>query len=125
MHVAHGASMLLSFPQSCYNFRNFCCASHLSYCVVWNILLAMRLMQIAYGFGMSTRLVYSAYVFLLVHEEEYQSMTSLTTTISLLSFLLASELGKMCILLSKLCVCCVVYLVPVIFRILRLKIPKM
>ncbi|KAG0477071.1 hypothetical protein HPP92_013912 [Vanilla planifolia] len=74
----------------------------LTYLIVWfgTSLLAMRLMQIAYGFGMSTRLVYSAYVFLLVHEEEYQSMTSLTTTISLLSFLLASELGQ-CLYLQR------------------------
>ncbi|XP_038987861.1 thiamine transporter 2-like isoform X3 [Phoenix dactylifera] len=51
--------------------------------------------KITYGFGVSARLVFSSYIFLLVSEEEYQTMTSLTTTTSLLSFMLASELGQL------------------------------
>ncbi|RWW16152.1 hypothetical protein GW17_00019977 [Ensete ventricosum] len=66
---------------------------------------------VIYGFGTSARLVFSSYIFLLVAEEEYQTMvelstycalaipcqlfhttTSLTQTVSLLSFVLASEL---------------------------------
>ncbi|XP_010904678.1 uncharacterized protein [Elaeis guineensis] len=69
----------------------------ITYLIVWigQSLLAMQIMQITYGFGASTRLVFSSYIFLLVSEEEYQTMTSLTTTISLLSFMLSSELGQL------------------------------
>uniref|UniRef100_A0A1D1XGA8 Folate transporter 1 n=1 Tax=Anthurium amnicola TaxID=1678845 RepID=A0A1D1XGA8_9ARAE len=67
-----------------------------TYIIIWvgNSLLSMQIMQVTYGFGMSARLVFSSYIFHLVAEEEYQSMTSLTTTASLLSFMLASELGQ-------------------------------
>ncbi|XP_008809750.2 thiamine transporter 2-like isoform X2 [Phoenix dactylifera] len=69
----------------------------ITYLIVWigQSLLAMEIMQITYGFGVSARLVFSSYIFLLVSEEEYQTMTSLTTTTSLLSFMLASELGQL------------------------------
>ncbi|KAM0937302.1 putative reduced folate carrier, MFS transporter superfamily [Dioscorea sansibarensis] len=67
-----------------------------TYVIIWigQSLLAMQIMQLTYGFGMSARLVFSSYIFHLVLEEEYQIMTSLTTTTSLLSFMLASELSQ-------------------------------
>ncbi|KAJ6797098.1 hypothetical protein M6B38_110935 [Iris pallida] len=69
----------------------------LTYVIAWagQSLLMMQLMQIIYGLGLAARLVFSPYIFLLVSEEEYQIMTSLTTTFSLLSFMLASELGQL------------------------------
>ncbi|XP_077220781.1 uncharacterized protein LOC143854621 isoform X1 [Tasmannia lanceolata] len=69
----------------------------ITYLIIWvgHSILAMQIMQITYGFGMASRLIFSAYIFLLVPEEEYQTMTSLTTTTSLLSFMLASELGQL------------------------------
>lgn len=69
----------------------------LTYVIAWagQSLLVMQLMQITYGLGMAGRLVFSPYIFLLVTEEEYQTMTSLTTSVSLLSFMLASELGQL------------------------------
>ncbi|XP_064981179.1 uncharacterized protein LOC135622856 [Musa acuminata AAA Group] len=68
----------------------------LTYLMAWygQSLIAMQIMQVIYGFGTSARLVFSSYNFLLVAEEEYQTMTSLTQTVSLLSFVLASELGQ-------------------------------
>ncbi|KAJ0963266.1 hypothetical protein J5N97_028388 [Dioscorea zingiberensis] len=67
-----------------------------TYIIIWvgHSLLAMQIMQLTYGFGMSARLVFSSYIFHLALEEEYQIMTSLTTTTSLLSFMLASELSQ-------------------------------
>ncbi|KAH7673722.1 Reduced folate carrier protein [Dioscorea alata] len=67
-----------------------------TYVIIWvgQSLLSMQIMQLTYGFGMSARLVFSSYIFHLVLEEEYQIMTSLTTTTSLLSFMLASELSQ-------------------------------
>ncbi|XP_058071653.1 uncharacterized protein LOC131220824 isoform X1 [Magnolia sinica] len=69
----------------------------ITYLIIWGgqSLLSMQIMQITYGFGMAARLVFSSYIFLLVPEEEYQIMTSLTTTTSLLSFMLASELSQL------------------------------
>ncbi|WOL15349.1 thiamine transporter 2-like [Canna indica] len=69
----------------------------LTYLIAWcgQSLIAMQIMQVVYGFGTSARLVFSSYIFLLVPEEDYQIMTSLTQTISLLSFVLASELGQL------------------------------
>ncbi|XP_042478632.1 thiamine transporter 1-like isoform X1 [Macadamia integrifolia] len=99
----------------------------ISYLIIWcaQSLLAMQIVQITYGFGAATRLVFSSYIFLLVPEEEYQRMTSLTTTTSLLSFMLASELSQMLALmtfsysiflgltLTSLGVCCVTaFLLP-------------
>lgn len=68
-----------------------------TYLIAWGgqSLLAMQIMQVIYGFGLSTRLVFFPYIFLLVTEEEYQTMTSLTTTVSLLSFMVASELSQL------------------------------
>ncbi|KAG6526786.1 hypothetical protein ZIOFF_016787 [Zingiber officinale] len=77
----------------------------------------MSIPAVMYGFATSSRLVFSSYIFLLVLEEDYQIMlsqldycaviqmgvlwekdhglTSLTQTVSLLSFVLASELGQL------------------------------
>ncbi|XP_068655237.1 uncharacterized protein [Aristolochia californica] len=69
----------------------------ITYFIVWmgESLLSMQFMQITYGFGTATRLAFSSYIFLLAPEEEYQAMTSLTTTTSLLSFMFASELSQL------------------------------
>ncbi|XP_042465444.1 thiamine transporter 2-like isoform X1 [Zingiber officinale] len=69
----------------------------LTYLLAWcgQSLVAMQTMQVMYGFATSSRLVFSSYIFLLVLEEDYQIMTSLTQTVSLLSFVLASELGQL------------------------------
>ncbi|XP_074574453.1 uncharacterized protein LOC141830904 [Curcuma longa] len=69
----------------------------LTYLIAWcgQSLVAMQIMQVMYGFATSSRLVFSSYIFLLVFEEDYQIMTSLTQTVSLLSFVLASELGQL------------------------------
>ncbi|XP_078428742.1 uncharacterized protein LOC144700989 [Wolffia australiana] len=71
-----------------------------TYIIAWSgsSLFSMQVMQVTYGFGMSTRLVFSSYVFHLVSEEEYQTMISLTTATSLLSFMIASELGQLLVL---------------------------
>ncbi|KAJ4982446.1 hypothetical protein NE237_033283 [Protea cynaroides] len=93
----------------------------ITYLIIWcgQSLLAMQMSQISYGFGMAARLVFSSYIFLLVPEEEYQRMTSLTTTASLLSFMLASELSQLLVLvkfsysiflgltLTSLGICCI------------------
>ncbi|XP_020523888.1 folate-like transporter 2 isoform X3 [Amborella trichopoda] len=77
-------------------------------------------MPVIYGFGMAARLVFSSYIFLLVPEGDYQHMISITTTTSLLSFMLASELSQLLALvttsysvmfiltLSSLGICCLV-----------------
>ncbi|XXG68500.1 hypothetical protein AAC387_Pa06g1571 [Persea americana] len=68
-----------------------------TYLIIWGgqSLLVMQIMQITYGFGTAARMVFSSYIFLLVPEEEYQTLTSSTTTISLVSFMLASELSQL------------------------------
>ncbi|RWR88685.1 thiamine transporter 2-like protein [Cinnamomum micranthum f. kanehirae] len=77
---------------ACLYFCNAC-----DYLIVWGgqSLLVMKIMQITYGFGTAARMVFSSYIFLLVPEEEYQTLTSSTTTISLISFMLASELSQL------------------------------
>ncbi|KAG9439603.1 hypothetical protein H6P81_019768 [Aristolochia fimbriata] len=69
----------------------------LTYFIAWmgESLLSMQFMQVTYGFGAATRLAFSSYTFLVVPEEEYQAMTSVTTTTSLLSFMFASELSQL------------------------------
>ncbi|XP_043701764.1 thiamine transporter 1-like isoform X1 [Telopea speciosissima] len=98
-----------------------------SYFIIWcgQSLLAVQIIQITYGFGAAARMAFSSYMFLLVPEEEYQRMTSLTTTTSLLSFVLASELSQLLALvkfsysiflgltLTSLGICCVTaFLLP-------------
>lgn len=77
-------------------------------------------MQVTYGLGMASRVVFSSYIFLLAPEHDYQMLTSITTASSLFSFLLASEFSQLlaswnvsyaiyflCTLIS-LGICCVV-----------------
>lgn len=94
----------------------------LTYIIAWfgKSLIEMQIMQVTYGLGMASRVVFSSYIFLLAPEHDYQMLTSITTASSLFSFLLASEFSQLlaswnvsyaiyflCTLIS-LGICCVV-----------------
>lgn len=80
----------------------------LAYIMAWfgKSLIEMQIMQVTYGLGMASRVVFSSYIFLLAPEHDYQMLASITTTLSLFSFLLASELSQ---LLATWRVCYAIY----------------
>ncbi|OAE34174.1 hypothetical protein AXG93_1593s1330 [Marchantia polymorpha subsp. ruderalis] len=57
-------------------------------------LFSMQITQITYGLGAAADLVFYSYIFLLVPEKDYQSMTSYTQASTLVSYMMAAELGQ-------------------------------
>ncbi|KAL3698934.1 hypothetical protein R1sor_016956 [Riccia sorocarpa] len=57
-------------------------------------LFVMQMTQVTYGIGAAADLVFSSFIFLLVPEKDYQTMTSYTQASSLVSYMLAAELGQ-------------------------------
>eukprot|EP00249_Psilotum_nudum_P013783 c24509_g1_i3 orf=437-1159(+) len=62
-------------------------------------LFQMQIMQVTYGFGVSSTVIFPAYIFSLVAEDEFQKFTSITQASHLGAYFLASELGEL--LVSK------------------------
>ncbi|XP_024533258.1 thiamine transporter 1-like [Selaginella moellendorffii] len=58
-------------------------------------LLSMQLMQATYALGVASDLVFSSYLFVLVKENMYQSLTSFTQASSTFSFFIAAELSQL------------------------------
>ncbi|KAJ7571730.1 hypothetical protein O6H91_01G175200 [Diphasiastrum complanatum] len=57
-------------------------------------LLSMQLAQVTYALGYSIDMVFSSFLFTLVPEDSYQILTSATQATSMVSFVIAAELGQ-------------------------------
>ncbi|KAG6550828.1 hypothetical protein Mapa_007624 [Marchantia paleacea] len=57
-------------------------------------LFSMQITQVTYGLGAVADLVLSSYIFLLVPEKDYQTMTSYSQASTLISYMMAAELGQ-------------------------------